>query len=106
MSELKKQFQIVLYDKELLITTPTNRNEAFERELNLPLGKEIKIGWHDWIETDEKALNYYECCGVLILFGIEPPTFKELCKHLEISMSQQLPSSEQTLMGDFKADAS
>jgi hypothetical protein len=77
-SELNKQFQVTLYSKEILITTPSNNKEAYQAELNLPVGKEIKVGWHDWIETGETALNYYECCGVLILFGITPPSLDAL----------------------------
>lgn len=77
-SETKKQFRITLFERKVLITTPSNQKEAFQKELNLPLGKEIKIGWHSWIETEHSALNYPECCGVLILFGIEPPSFSEL----------------------------
>lgn len=79
-SELAKQFQITLFEKELLITTPSNKNEAYQAKLNIPL--ELKIGWHDCIESSETALNYHECCGVLILFGITPPSFEELYKHL------------------------
>ncbi len=85
MLELKKKFQVSLYEDEILITTLTNRIEAFKAKLNLPLGHEIKIGWHDWIETKDNALNYYECCGILILFGIEPPSFNVLCKHLDLN---------------------
>jgi len=77
-SELKKQFQISLYENEVVITTPSNDKEAYEADLNLPIGKKIKIGWHDWLDTEPEALNYYECCGVMILFGIAPPTFDEL----------------------------
>lgn len=111
MSELTKQFQITLYEKEILITTPTNSKEAHQSVINYNEGKRMllldKYGMqHDWLETGERELSYYECCGVLILFGIEPPSFKELCKHLEIDVKYSLPSSEETLMGHFKADAS
>jgi hypothetical protein len=75
-SEILKQFQITLYENEILITTPSNNKEAFQSKINVQ--KDIKIGWHDWIETEASALNYNECCGVLILFGIKPPTFLEL----------------------------
>jgi|GEM_PF-2486066 len=84
--ELKKQFRACLFDKKIAIATPSNDLEIFEAELNVELGKEIKIGWHDWIETKENALNYYECCGILILFGIRPPEFKDLCSLLGISI--------------------
>jgi len=73
-----KQFRVTLYDKELLITTTSNNKEAYQKKLNTKLGSEIKIGWHDWIETEENALTYNECCGILILFGIQPPTLEEL----------------------------
>lgn len=79
-SEIKKQFRITLYEDEILITTPTNRKEAFEAKINVP--HEIKIGWHRWIETEHSALNYPECCGVMILFGIAPPSFSELYRLL------------------------
>lgn len=82
-SEMEKQFQISLYETELLITTPSNCFEAYEADLNIPTGLELKIGWHGWIETGPVDLNYHECCGVLILFGITPPTFEDLFKHLE-----------------------
>jgi len=81
-SPFKKQFGLSLYDDSLLITTPSNNSEAYDSELNLQVGKEIKIGWHDWLETEEDALNYHECCGILILFGITPPSFEELYKLL------------------------
>jgi hypothetical protein len=74
--EFKKQFQLTLYEDEILITTPHNNKEAFEAKIEVRM--QIKIGWHDWIETEENALNYYECCGILILFGITPPAFDEL----------------------------
>jgi hypothetical protein len=50
--------------------------KQFQATINVP--HEIKIGWHDWIETKPTALNYHECCGILILFGITPPSFEEL----------------------------
>jgi hypothetical protein len=74
--ELKKQFQVTLYGDEILITTSINNEEAFQRRIKTR--HEIKIGWYDWIETKENALNYHECCGVLLLFGIEPPAYNEL----------------------------
>lgn len=82
--ELKKQFRAVLFDTELLISTPTNNAEVFRAKIKTK--REIKIGWHDWIETQENELNYYECCGILILFGINPPEFKDLCTLLAISI--------------------
>jgi len=80
--KLKKQFQITLFNEEILITTPQNNNEAFQNKINTK--HEIKIGWNDWIETKENALNYYECCGILILFGINPPEYNDLCALLVI----------------------
>lgn len=82
-SEIKKQFQITLYEEAILITTPSNNKQAFEAKINLSGDKRIwlldKYGTHhDWIETEDTALNYLECCGVLILFGIKPPTFWDL----------------------------
>jgi len=82
-SEQKKQFQISLYETELLITTPSNCFKAYEADLNISGGIKLKIGWHDYIETGPIDLNYHECCGVLILFGITPPTFDDLYKQLE-----------------------
>jgi len=81
--ELTKQFRVTLFDKIILISSEGNNDEAFQGEINIKY--EIKIGWHDWISTEENALNYYECCGILLLFGIDPPSFKELCKELAIS---------------------
>jgi len=75
-SELKKQFQITLFNTQVLITTPSNNLEAFSHQIDVPC--EIKIGWHDHIQTEDAALNYHECCGVLILFGITPPSFQKL----------------------------
>jgi hypothetical protein len=75
-SELVKQFEAVLYEDQVIIITPSNRLKGFEAKINVK--HEIKIGWHDWIETDKTALNYHECCGILILFGITPPSFEEL----------------------------
>jgi hypothetical protein len=74
--EFKKQFQVILYEDEILIITPHNNKEAFKAKLSVK--NTILIGWHDWIETPKNALNYYECCGILILFGITPPAFDEL----------------------------
>ena len=85
-AELKKQFRIVLFEEEIIIVTPSNNIDGFEAKINLPI--DIKIGWHDCIETAETALNYYECCGVLILFGIEPPSFISLCEQLGIDTKQ------------------
>ncbi len=71
-----KQFQVILFENEIFITTPSNRNKALQAKINVP--RRIRIGDHDYIETDYTALNYYECCGCLILFGINPPSFEEL----------------------------
>lgn len=88
--ETKKQFRITLFEDVILITTTTCNNAAFREEIKLTEGKSMllvdKLGWkHDWIETADSALNYYECCGVLILFGIIPPSFSNLCKSLRIT---------------------
>lgn len=80
-SETVKQFEAVLYETEVIIVTPSNRVQAFQAKISVQ--HEIKIGWHDWIETDKTALNYHECCGILILFGITPPSFEELYNHLK-----------------------
>lgn len=82
-SETKKQFQISLYEDEILITTPSNKKDAFRAKINYPNGKRMlifdKYGMqHYWIETGDSDLNYLECCGVLILFGIKPPSFWDL----------------------------
>ena len=79
-NEFTKQFRVTLFDKSILITTPGNNKEAFTGFINTK--HEIKIGWHDLIETEENALNYHECCGILLLFGITPPTLKDLCELL------------------------
>ena len=89
-SELKKQFQATLYNDEILITTPSNNKEAYRKELNFPLGKDFKIGWHDYIETGEKALNYFECCGILIFLGITPPSFDELFNMLSLKKALEV----------------
>lgn len=73
--EFKKQFRATLFEDQIMITTTENNNEAFTG--NIETKHEIKIGWHDWIETDENALNYFECCGILTLFGITPPEYNE-----------------------------
>lgn len=82
-----KQFQITIYEKEILITTPSNDREAYQVAINYPKGKRMLLldrngMQHDWLETKASELNYYECCGVLILFGIRPPSFEELYSHL------------------------
>ena len=77
-SELKKQFQATLYEWCIMITTPSNNYDAYEAKLNLPPGRKIKIGSYNWIETGFESLNYHECCGVLILFGVTPPSLDEL----------------------------
>lgn len=69
MSQLKKQFQFTLYEKEILITTPANNNDAYEARINYQQGKRMLIldrngMQHDWIETEVSALNYHECCGM------------------------------------------
>jgi len=74
--EFKKQFRATIFDEKILITTQNNNKEAFEAKIKAK--HEIKIGWHDWIETEENSLNYYECCGILLLFGVNPPEYKEL----------------------------
>ena len=61
MSELKKQFQISLYEKEILITTPSNTKEAFQSKIEYSDGKQMLIFdrkglAHDWIETGISSL--------------------------------------------------
>ena len=81
-TELDKQFEITLFEKAILITTESNRDEAFQSIHNIRFN--LQIGFHDWIETEPNTFNYHECCGVLLLFGITPPSYKELCKLLKI----------------------
>lgn len=97
--ELNKQFQITLYEKEILITTPSNRKDAYEGKINYSEGKKMLLldrngMQHDWLETKAEELNYYECCGVLILFGIEPPTFEQLLQTLKNKNHEKSISSE------------
>jgi len=77
-STKKKQFRLILFETSLSITTTASQTRAYQKSLDLPKGIALKIGSHDWLETDFEALNYYECCGILILFGITPPSFTEL----------------------------
>jgi hypothetical protein len=86
--ELKKQFALTLYESEILITTEKTRLQAYQE--NISIKHRLMIGWHDWIETNQNALNYYECCGILILFGIEPPSFQELCGLLSIKLTEEI----------------
>lgn len=81
-NRLKKQFEITLFEKCILITVESNYNDAFEGNINTKYP--VKIGWCDFIETEPNTFNYYECCGVLLLFGITPPSYIELCKQLKI----------------------
>lgn len=83
MTKFTKQFQVVLYDEEVLVTSPLNFHTAFVGKLN-PV-KPIKIGWHESIETSEQELNYYEVCGILILFKVELPSYEELIETLQIT---------------------
>lgn len=81
--ELEKQFRVTLFETSILITTQSNRKKAFEAKIIYPDGKAMKLldrygNKYDWIDTKENELNYYECCGILILFGVTPPTFIEL----------------------------
>jgi hypothetical protein len=78
--EFTKQFQATLFSDKILITTPDFNKSAYEAKLNSK--RKITIGDHDWIETKDDALNYYECCGILILFGIAPPDYKTLCREI------------------------
>lgn len=71
--ELKKQFRASHFEDRILITSTLNPEKSFEFKLRER--KRIKIEYQGWIETLENALNYYECCGILILFGIDPPSF-------------------------------
>ncbi|MFA5649544.1 MAG: hypothetical protein WC914_00160 [Proteiniphilum sp.] len=82
-SKLKKQFRVVLFEDHLHIATSLNNKRSFEAKLSIPKTP-LKIGWNDWIETRPDALNYHECCGILILFGIKPPSYEELKEQLEI----------------------
>jgi len=87
-SELTKQFQVTLFEKDILITTPSNNIEAYEAKINYQTDTRMllvdKYGVrYGSIDTGDMDLNYYECCGVLILFGITPPSFEELYKLLE-----------------------
>lgn len=81
-NELKKQFGLALFKDQILITVESNNTEAFVGDINTKYP--IKIGDHDWIETKQNTLNYYECCGILLLFGITPPQYIELCELLQI----------------------
>lgn len=66
-SELTRQFKATVFETEILITTPTNKKKWYEAQINFKDGDhmwlrdkyEIRYGW---IETSDKALNYYECC--------------------------------------------
>jgi len=78
--ELKKQFRVTLFETQILITTATNNIEAFESPTFTKY--KIKIGEHDFIDMKENSLNYYECCGILLLFGITPPQYDELSRFL------------------------
>lgn len=85
----KKLFQVTLYEKQVLITTSSNRVSGFEGKVRLPESKELKIidrngMQYDWINTKPDELSYPEVCGVLKLFGIVPPTFSDLCSMLKI----------------------
>lgn len=82
-TKLKKQFRVVLFEDHLQIATSLNNKGSFEAKLSIPKTP-LKIGWNDWIETRPDALNYHECRGILILFGIEPPSYEELENHLKI----------------------
>lgn len=92
---IKKQFKITVYEKEILITTPSNRKNAYQVVISFKDAKRMhlldKFGQkNDWLETKESELNYYECCGVLILFGIVPPTFEELYFKLKSSTVESI----------------
>jgi len=89
--EFIKQFRISLYDDCIVIDHPSNRKDAFD--IPLPKGTFLNIGYDRkegliggvCIESKEKSANYYECCGVLILFGIEPPSYAEIIEKLKIN---------------------
>lgn len=74
--ELIRRFRVTVFEKEVLITCKHNLSEAFQKKICIKF--DLKIGWHDWIDTADDSFNYYEACGILILFGIQPPTFSEL----------------------------
>lgn len=76
--EFKRQFRVILWPSNDMITIDFPSDRLTAKEFRLKIRKKIQVGLHDWIETKENALNYYECCGILILFGIQPPTFEEL----------------------------
>jgi hypothetical protein len=78
--KLKKQFRLTLFEKQILITVEKNHFEAIQTPIFTK--HKIKIGEHDFLETKENSLNYYECCGVLKLFGIEPPTYDYIINYL------------------------
>jgi|AntAceMinimDraft_11_1070367.scaffolds.fasta_scaffold15637_4 hypothetical protein len=81
--ELIKNYRVTLFETQILITKLKSRNRAFQANPKFSEGKAINIldkdkFGHSWIDTKQKAMNYYECCGVLILFGIKPPSFENL----------------------------
>jgi len=73
---LKKQFRAILFEDMITVDHPSDRLDIFTAKLKII--KELKIGLYSWIETPENALNYYEVCGILILFGINPPSYNDL----------------------------
>lgn len=81
MNKMRKQFRITVYESSLLITTPGNNVDAYVKEI--PKNRRVMIS-NGWIETNPGALSYYECRGVLILFGVNPPSFEDLCNQLKI----------------------
>lgn len=86
----KPIFDLTVYEDGVSITNPDNNHDAFSLKINFPILGIYAIKYidiygvsHSWI--DRKGLNYFECCGILKLFAITPPSFDELCQELKIN---------------------
>lgn len=79
--ELKKQFRVSVFDHCIVIDAVSNRIDGIEYQHN----GDITINKLPCIESAYGVCNYYECCGVLLLFGIQPPTFEEVVKQLKLN---------------------
>jgi hypothetical protein len=85
----QKIFRVTVYETSLIVTSQFDLKAGFEANLKIPNVTRLKImdkhgnNWH-WIDTKTNSFNYYEVCGVLILFGIIPPSFEFLCSELNI----------------------
>lgn len=95
--EMIKQFRANVYETEIIITSSANNRGGYQKRLNLRPAKSIKLFdsnglEHDWIETGTAALNYHEVCGILILFGLEPPSYPVLCHEIGISKIPTTPT--------------